>query len=189
MSKGYLPGQVLYDKDIRSILLDRFGKRRVVEEIDVSRSRVDLLDISRCLVGYEIKSDNDSLSRLKTQSKSYDQCFSRTYVVCGKKFADKIHLHVPSYWGIILVYLSPTGEPVIEKVRVPGINPHLNKRTILQMLWKSELVQLLKKLGYRGVCAHMRKNRLITEVGKLVNEKELGSFVSAFMRERKNWRE
>lgn len=123
--------------------------------------RLDLfgVDIHGC-VGIEIKSDRDTLTRFKTQEPCYARLCKTNYLVIGEKFLTKIQ-DIPFYWGIILVYDG--GDSLhAELVREPEPSPHYDPYAILALIWKEELVLLLKKHGlYKGMsksrAKYMRK--------------------------------
>ena len=56
------------DKDIRAILVNYLlaesGKIRIYHEKSIGESICDIMTVSSCLTGYEIKSDHDNFTRL-----------------------------------------------------------------------------------------------------------------------------
>ena len=69
--------KILHDSDIREPLFDyleeRLGKIRILEEKRTGRARADVVMVTEhALCGIEIKSDNDSYTRLAGQVKNYD---------------------------------------------------------------------------------------------------------------------
>ena len=68
---------MLHDADIREPLFDyledSYGKIRILEEVQISRSRADVIMVTDdSLVGLEIKSDADTYVRLERQVKDYN---------------------------------------------------------------------------------------------------------------------
>ncbi|MCR5160158.1 MAG: hypothetical protein K6C06_00145, partial [Lachnospiraceae bacterium] len=66
------------DAQMREPLFDYleafYGKIRILEEKNTGASRADVIGvIDGALLGFEIKSDVDSYTRLATQTKDYDQ--------------------------------------------------------------------------------------------------------------------
>ena len=71
---------MLHDADIREPLFDyledSYGKIRILEEVQISRSRADVIMVTDdSLVGLEIKSDADTYVRLERQVKDYNLFF------------------------------------------------------------------------------------------------------------------
>src|SRR5574344_1218292 len=99
----------LYDKDMREALFSYFEDSiehiRFLEEVTMGRSRADAIMISQKeMVGFEVKSDKDSLVRLKRQIPDYDKYFDRNYLVVGEHFENKAKEVLPSHWGIIKIW-------------------------------------------------------------------------------------
>ena len=71
---------MLHDADIREPLFDyledSYGKIRILEEVEIARSRADVIMVTDdSLVGLEIKSDADTYVRLERQVKDYNLFF------------------------------------------------------------------------------------------------------------------
>ena len=68
-------------------------------------SRTDALGvIDGQLIGFEIKSDSDTYTRLKRQTADYDLLCDVNYLVVGKSHRRQADQHIPAHWGIICVY-------------------------------------------------------------------------------------
>ena len=63
--------------------------------------RVDLAMINGELVGFEIKSDQDTLYRLAGQAEAYGQVLDRVTLVTTARYIDKAAALVPTWWGLI----------------------------------------------------------------------------------------
>lgn len=135
----------MLDPEIREALfyyLDcNFGKHRTFEEVPINNSRADIFAVTEHgLVGFEIKSDADSYTRLKSQVKNYDRFYDFNYIVIGVKHLKGVEKHVPAYWGIICV-----SENGVEVVRRHSANPKAALKKQLEFLWKTELKNILKR--------------------------------------------
>lgn len=72
---------MLHDADIIEPLFDyledSYGKIRILEEVEIARSRADVIMVTDdSLVGLEIKSDADTYVRLERQVKGECESFS-----------------------------------------------------------------------------------------------------------------
>ena len=68
------------------------------------KTRADaLLVTEQELIGFEFKSDKDTLSRLARQVHDYERFCDRNYLVTGKKFVEKAPEELPGHWGIYCV--------------------------------------------------------------------------------------
>ena len=79
----------LTDSQMREPLFDYleefYGKIRIFEEKNAGASRADVIGvIDGALLGFEIKSDRDSYTRLKTQTRDYDDFCDINFLVVGK---------------------------------------------------------------------------------------------------------
>lgn len=117
-------------------------KIRIFEEVIIGKSRCDFFAVTDKLTGYEIKSDADSYTRLKSQVKSYDLFFNENYLVVGKSHLKSAEKHIPEYWGIICV------SETVEFVREAKTNPKVKIVNQLRLLWKRELRHILARYSF-----------------------------------------
>lgn len=137
---------MLYDKDIREPLFDfleeHYGKTRILEEIQIGRSRADAVMVRLfSLSGIEIKSDADTYARLKGQVRDYDRYFDYNYVAVGSRHVPHIEDHVPQWWGIITI---EQGDSHVDfyLLREARPNPGCLLRAKLGLLWRPELAHI-----------------------------------------------
>lgn len=166
----------MLDRDIREYLKSEFKQCLFVDEVNVGDARVDLLDLSSELHGYEIKSDGDNYSRLANQVKNYNRFLSRITIVVGHDKIHSVKSVVPDFWGIIAVYKCPAGIIRHEQLREACPNPYFDKKYALTSLWKRELMSIVaKKFGVKdgnGRYAKMRRWKLASILQKEVSQKE-----------------
>lgn len=132
------------DKQIRKILiayLQAQGKEiRIYQEKNIGSSICDLMAVTDCLTGYEIKSDRDDYRQLQGQINAYNRFFDRCYIVVGAEHRRSAPNRVPAGWGILVV--EETGITVER----PAKTGTPSRRSQLEVLWKLELKNLLTKL-------------------------------------------
>jgi hypothetical protein len=181
----------LKDSEIRRQLvqlLHQPGQGRLVQELVLMRGliRVDIAVISSVLHGFEIKSDRDTLNRLPAQKMVYGKVFDRMTLVVGPRHLRTARRMVPSWWGIWLASLNGL-RVVLSELRMPGENPKVCVKTLAQLLWREEAVNLLALHGVRHI---QRKSRaelcqlIATEIPLLVAKKAIAEILA----ERSNWR-
>ena len=166
----------MLDPEIREALfcyLDyNFGKHRTFEEVPINTSRADIYAVTDSgLVGFEIKSDADSYTRLKTQVRNYDTFYDCNYIVIGKKHEKGAAGHVPDYWGIICV--SANG---VEILRKHSQNPKVKLKKQLELLWKRELGNIQKRYSmpaYTGKSKAFVRNKLLERIPEEFLKKEM----------------
>ena len=132
----------MYDSEIREYLKSNFKDKKFADEVVLGRSRIDLLDISSELHGYEIKSDHDNHVRLKKQRNNYNKFLSKITIVIAESKLETIINYVPHFWGVIIVSKK---DNLIKHdlLREPLVNPYCDKKRIISVLWRDELIDTL----------------------------------------------
>lgn len=184
------------DSDIRVVLRERLERLHatqadtlILDELGLacSTARVDVAVVNSELVGYEIKSDADSLARLAGQVRTYDSVLDRAYLVAGTRHFDKAAEHVPERWGLMRAE-RVDGVVCVQLVRPAGWNSDVDPRALAMMLWRDELVTLLKAAGaYRGLSTRP-KGALWDRLVEVMNVVELRATVRACIKARGDWR-
>lgn len=103
--------------------------------------RADLIMINnKDLLGFEIKSELDTLKNLKSQVLDYKKIFDFVYVVIDKKFKDCKELkELPDQVGIILYDRDITIKKDAKKIK------KFNKNNLISLLWRNDLEYLLNR--------------------------------------------
>lgn len=152
------------DREMREPLFDYleefYGKIRILEEKNAGTSRADVIGVvDGALLGFEIKSDRDSYTRLKTQTRDYDRFCDWNYLVVGKSHLLHAHEHIPAHWGILVVWEEEGGVRV-EMDQLPGRNPGAELRNQLSFLWRPELALLQEQ---NGLPAYRQKSKAFVQ--------------------------
>ena len=154
----------LKDEQMRSILFEYYesqGKRlRFFEEFWIGRkTRTDaLLVTEEEIIGFEFKSDKDTLTRLEHQIHDYERFCDRNYLVTGQKFIEKAPAEIPEHWGIYLIYLDDAEVLQLECIRKAQPNSkRMRLHNQLRLLWRRELIPIIRKHQLGGVT---KKNKL-----------------------------
>ncbi|HDS1238609.1 sce7726 family protein [Pluralibacter gergoviae] len=151
---------------------------------DYNKRRCDLLVSSNEeLIGIEIKSDIDNLSRLEEQLKSYYYCFNRVYVACGKKHYKEIS-QIKGNFGII--YITKDALSIKRKAKA---KKELNIIAILDMCDKVSLEKItnLKSANkselIMKIVSKYKKNEIYAIHHQAIHEK-VSKIYSTFMSEK-----
>ena len=154
----------LKDEQMRSILFEYYeekGKRlRFFEEFRLGRkTRADALLVTETeMIGFEFKSDKDTLTRLEHQIHDYERFCDRNYLVTGQKFKEKAPEEIPEHWGIYCIYMDDSQTLQLECIRKAQPNKkRMRLHNQLRLLWRSELIPIIRKHKLGGVSA---KNKL-----------------------------
>lgn len=136
---------------------------------------VQILD--HAMIGYEIKSDADSLSRLKHQALVYDQIFDYLVLVVGKhgKRAESI---IPEHWGIMNLDMTMTKEPCE--------NPNVDLYYVADLLWRPEMLLISQEQGL-VVKSKMNRTKLKQILVQGLEPNHLKRLVRCALLKRQGW--
>jgi hypothetical protein len=177
-----------YNKKLRKHYANR--DTLIVNELGLKhgRCRADIAVINNQLIGYEIKSDDDSLCRLDKQIEIYNNVFDLATVVVGTRHAEAVNSRVPEWWGIIVTSKGSRGGVYFETIRPSSINREIDLLSIAQLLWSNEVVSLLMGLGVPQRALHKKRSFLYQHLIELISPTELRCRVRDCLKSRRNWR-
>ncbi len=173
-----------------NLLSDEDGNSDVVvEELAVcnGRARVDLSLINGALHGFEIKSEADSLKRLKTQSVHYSAVLDYVSLVAAPKHIESAAEIVPDWWGIIEVEDASSGVQ-FRVVRDGEINPDPHLPSIVQLLWRSEMEEVISNYFPELKVTRWNKREISEYLGQNLSRQILSSEVRRLIKSREDWR-
>lgn len=137
---------------IKAFLIDYWLEQNhpdlIINEVPFFKGsrRADLVIIEENkLIGFEIKSELDSLKNLKKQIDDYIKIFDIVYVVIDKKFIQNKELNeLPNSVGIIIY------DKIIKIKKKPKQIKKFKKSNLISLLWRKDLETLLnnKKLDF-----------------------------------------
>lgn len=133
-----------------TMLIDEYAFAAGKEE-----GRADVVAVNSHLYCYEIKSDQDSLSRLKRQIRIYGKAMDYLSVVTTEKHYAGAKRALPKSWGI---YVFADG--VVEPERFPTMNDKVEARVVAGLLWKETALQLLRQHGAERGFAKKAKHHM-----------------------------
>ena len=94
------------DNSIRKILIEYLSascdKIRIYQEKMIGSAVCDVMAVTDCLTGYEIKSDLDNYDRLERQVRAYRQFFDKNYLVVSTRHRASAPDKVPPEWVMSL---------------------------------------------------------------------------------------
>lgn len=159
------------DKTIRKALITQLShqygsdhKTAIVSEFSLTNTgtRADVAVINGILHGYELKGDLDTLARLPRQVEGYNSVFDKITIVVGKKHLVHTIQAIPDWWGIILAKdVVNEGHPLLIELRKPSQNISQNIKTVTRLLWRSEIVEILKEESLYKNLSNSTKDELI----------------------------
>lgn len=180
------------DPQIRQLLTKQFlGKYKnpdfslVLEEMGIlhGSSIVDICVISKIYNhAFEIKSADDSLTRLPSQLKDYIQVFDYITIITQPSHLNALLPLLPPFIGIILTYDNNH----LEHYRMATANTNVKMKKLVHLLWKKEIYDFLRTKGHKGISSfsYAKLRKLLESY----NDKEIRELVFNTLKERKNWK-
>lgn len=162
----------------------------IVDELGLEhgKCRADIAVINGHMDGYEIKSDVDSLSRLKNQIISYNAIFDHSSVIVTKRHIYEVAQMIPVWWGIISVFESGTNIPKFKLFKTPQQNLNVDDSLVVQLLWRQEAQEVLFTLGMKGAQLRQKRSILYGHILELLSSYELRHTVREYLKKRQGWR-
>lgn len=162
----------------------------VVNELGLNhgRCRADIAVVNGCLIGYEIKSDRDSLDRLVEQVKSYNAVFDKASMIVGRRHAVSVRKYIPEWWGLILSMPGPRGAVNFTTLRAAAKNEGIDPISVAQLLWHSEAAEILRNKGLSPKALRQPRAFLYEHLVDALSIRELRRTVTDYLKKRRNWR-
>lgn len=157
-------------------------------EICMGFARADIMMVNGILHGFEIKSDRDTLERLKHQVGYYEQVFEKITIVVGEKYSDEVQKIVPDYWGIVVASFFKNEKVKLSNIQIAKKNKFIDPYSLVQMLWKNEVLEELDKRGLSKGYKSKSKNILWERLVNNLSHKELLEMVKEKLKSRNRWR-
>lgn len=163
-------------------ILDELGLRHGVR-------RVDVAVVNGSLHGYEIKSDSDTVDRLRGQVEAYASVLDYATLVVGKKLITKAKRRIPKWWGLKVAVEDETGRTVLIDEREPSKNPNIDPIALAELLWRPEAVEILLSFGASPRLVRSPRAVLYNEIAVLLEVNELRNVVRSRLKMRTGWRD
>lgn len=184
------------DSDIRQVVLSDLGREYegdpdtvIIEELGLCQGevRVDIAVVNGSIHGFEIKSDQDTLKRLPGQAAIYERALDFVTLVAGSKHLDEALKIVPKWWGVVEARKSK-GKIDLHSVRANQKNPALDPEAVIQLIWRNEALEVLKKRGLHSGYVSKTKWVLWERIMEKLSPNELREEVRSTLKSRANWR-
>ena len=169
-------------KGLGTLVVDELG-------IDHGKLRADIAVINGRMTGYEIKSDQDSLARLPKQIVGYSRIFDFAHVVATDRHLERAAAMVPRWWGIIGVSAGSRGELRFRTVRRGSPNPKRSAVALAKLLWRDEIVAVLKDLGMHGKQLRRERSKLYRSLVRRLSTEDVARLVRSCLKSRAGWRD
>ncbi|OON29041.1 sce7726 family protein [Micromonospora sp. Rc5] len=183
------------DTDIRQALTARLATKydsqpgtQIRHELGLcaGRTRVDVAVINGHISGFEIKSDQDRLTRLEAQAELYSRVLDRAALVTTERYLDQATEIVPSWWGVLLA-LPGKRTVRLRTVRRGTCNPSPNPFSVAQLLWRDEAMRLLRERGNHRGLSRAPRWFVWERLAETLELRELQAEVRRVLRTREDW--
>lgn len=172
--------KAIFEGDPRALLIDELA-------LCEGEARIDLALINGTLIGFEIKSERDTLSRLDEQVRIYNRTFDKVTIVVSSKHLKAVSTRVPEWWGITEA-IDRDGRTFLGIVREPLRNPAPDPFSIAQLLWRDELLEELKAVGVLRGIANKPRRDLWRRLADALDLDALRDVVRTRLKARGDWR-
>lgn len=170
-----------HHEDCETLVIDELG-------LIHGRYRADIAVVNGCLVGFEIKGKEDSLSRLPGQIPAYNAIFDRIAIIITGRHLDKVEALIPRWWGIIMCTEGKRGALNFITCRKAIMNPQVDPFAVAQLLWRSEAAEILVAKGETGDIMRKPRAVLYSRLATIMTRSELRDIVRYCFMHRTNWR-
>lgn len=170
------------DKTIRVALLQHLNETHdssntaIIPEFSLQNgsSRIDIAVVNGVMHGYELKSDSDTLERLERQIEAYNLVFDKITIVIGRKHVVQALAFIPDWWGITIAKtVDHQQNPLLLPIRKARTNPRQKIGSVVNLLWKGEVIKILNQLTYIEKIDKMNKKDLCSSLENVVDEDDL----------------
>ncbi len=184
------------DLEVREALINRLFTAEcgaegglLLRELGLCRGRVraDVAVVNGCLKGFEIKSELDTLVRLKDQAEIYSRIFDTATLVLAAKHLDAAESMVPFWWGIEIAELDLDLTVRFHRFRKEQPNPSVDPHAIVQLLWRDELLSIINKPSALKCLSREPKKVICEHLAKTLPLSELKAAVRIALKSRKGW--
>jgi hypothetical protein len=179
-------------RELKKTYLSRYiedNNSKIIEELGLCQgsNKIDIAIINNSLIGWEIKSEQDTLNRLPSQVDMYNRIFDYLYIITNEKHLKKINKIIPDFWGVIGVHQNGSDIKTII-IRKASKNLLVESRYLVQLLWKNEAIEILEKNGLINGLRSKPKTILWGKISDSLSLRQINEYVREYLKKREKWR-
>ncbi|MEI6524187.1 MAG: sce7726 family protein [Bacteroidota bacterium] len=164
-----------------TFILDEFSLRN-------GEIRADIAVLNGKLIGYEIKTEKDTLQRLESQMIAYSEVFDQAYIISSENHLPKALEIIPKWWGIYLIKQTKNGKFLFLKYRTGLKNIGKDGLGISQLLWKDEVISILESQFQIKIKSKQTKCQLYAILTEVCDTQTLSNIALDYLKKRNCWR-
>lgn len=162
----------------------------VIDELGLrnGEARADIAVVNGKMIGYEIKTEKDTLIRLENQILAYNEVFDKVYIITASKHLHKLLDIVPYWWGI---YIIDPGDGItcsFIHYRKSQLNKSRKSIGLAQLLWKNEVLDILNTRMKFNLKTNIAKEDLYDILSATCASNRLSKMVIQYLKTREGWR-
>lgn len=167
--------------DLQTIVIDELGLRN-------GGVRADIAVVNGKLVGYEIKTERDTLARLPSQIQAYSEVFEKAFIILSDNHLEDALGLIPDWWGIYRIKRKTDGSFTFPCIRHARINRNQNTFTLARLLWKPEALELINSIFSDPFKTTLNKQAIYQLLSQNFSQKKMSKVVIQYLKQRDNWR-
>ncbi|MFC4352991.1 sce7726 family protein [Fodinicurvata halophila] len=145
----------LREPEIKAALIDAlfedgriYGDSVVISEMPLTTMsrRADIVLANGHLLGFEIKSDGDKITRLCAQIEAYQRTFEGIFIVSGARHLSQVINSAPHHVGIVAIDLGEGSIPEAKMIRKPHFK-NMSIEVAIRQMRANELFKLAQKFN------------------------------------------
>lgn len=162
----------------------------MIDELGLAHANavIDIAVINGCLHGFEIKSGQDTLARLSKQLVHYEDCLQELTIVCDERHERAVVKIAPDWVGIVVAKKTACGAIEFSTLKKNRMNPFVRADRLAHLLWRTEAVELLTKLGAPGKVLRKPRKELYQTLAERMTIQQIVASIRDFMVARQTWR-
>lgn len=176
---------------LRKYLSRKYTNAQIVDELVVcnGKNRVDVVVIDKILWGFEIKTSEDNLKRLKQQIEGYSKVFDKITLVIASKHLNSLEkVNIPENIGVMVFTEYKNGKlKSVKSIKKTKVNKNIVTTDLCHFLWRDEAYNILKRnnlnRGYSNSDVSEIRNTLI----RSFKQTELKAMVTQTLKNRFYW--
>lgn len=169
-----------YHNDPSTLIIEELG-------LEHGKCRADIAVINGYLDGFEIKSREDNLRRLDQQIACYNAVFDHTTIILEDIHLDNVIKKIPDWWGIIVI-VNHNNDYRFNIIKPSLENPNVDINTIVKLLWRKEVQEILFLDGIKGSTLRQNRSILYNVLVEIKRPEELRFLVRKYLKHRQYWR-
>lgn len=163
----------------------------IIDELGLGHGacRVDIAVINGHIRGLEIKAEADTLVRLPRQIKAYGSVVDKASLIVAERHLRAAKEILPDWWGVVVAARSKSGAVTFQRVRGEHINRSTDPMMIARLLWRDEVVAMLRSRGESERALRAPRTELYRLLTRSVSVRTLSRLVRDTLKAREGWRD